>query len=168
MTPIPDGLDIAGAAPLMCGGLTVYASLKRTGSKKGDIVLIIGAGGGLGHLAIQYAKALGCRVIAVDSGSKASLCEELGADTFIDFTKFAIDEEITAEVQKTAPKGVRTVLCCVTSLRAYGQAMGFLGFRGTLVCLGVPEGEGAPDPIPGAIPRRFISNELSITGTCYL
>ncbi|PBP20226.1 alcohol dehydrogenase [Diplocarpon rosae] len=163
-TPIPDGLDLAGAAPLMCAGITVYAALKRSGTRPGDIVLVTGAGGGLGHLAIQYAKVLGAKVIAIDSGPKEALCRELGASTFIDYTHFQADEEITGEVKKSAPNGVKTVLCCVTSQRAYGQSIGFLGFRGTLVCLGVPDGMGASWPIPGATVGVFLDKELSIMG----
>jgi len=141
VTPIPDGIELASAGPLMCGGITVYTALKRSRTKFGDWVLISGAGGGLGHLGIQYAKAIGARVIALDHGSKRGLCEELGADAFVDFTKFGKDEDLKAEVWKISKNGVKTVLNCVSNNKSYSQAMGFLGFRGTLVCIGVPEVE---------------------------
>jgi len=161
VTPIPYGIDLAGAAPLMCGGVAVYTGLKRANTKAGDWVLISGAGGGLGHLAIQYAKAMGARVLAVDAGSKEAFCNELGAEAFIDFAKFSTDEELTAEVLKVSTGGVRTVLMCSSSNRAYTQALGFLGFRGTLCCLGVPEGENSFGP--KAI-GPILNNELTILG----
>jgi propanol-preferring alcohol dehydrogenase len=161
VTPIPDGVDLAGAAPLMCGGIAVYTGLKRANAKSGDWVLVSGAGGGLGHLAIQYAKAMGARVLAVDAGSKGALCNELGAEAFIDFTKFSTDEELTAEVLKISKGGVQTVLMCSSNLRAYTQALGFLGFRGTLCCLGVPEGE---NPFGPKAMGPILNNELTIIG----
>jgi propanol-preferring alcohol dehydrogenase len=162
VTPIPEGIDLAGAAPLMCGGITVYTALKRAGSKFGDWVLVSGAGGGLGHLAIQYAKAIGSRVIGMDVGEKEKFCKDLGADVFINFMNFKKDEDLTAEVKKYAPSGVKTVLACSSSNRAYDQAMSFLGFRGTLICIGVPDGDVMP--IGGAIVAPMIGLELNIFG----
>jgi propanol-preferring alcohol dehydrogenase len=71
----------------MCGGITVYAALKRANIQYGDWVVISGAGGGLGHLAIQFAKVLGARVLSLDVGSKEHFCLDLGADAFADFTR---------------------------------------------------------------------------------
>lgn len=144
----------------MCGGVTVYAALKRSNTKHGDWVLVTGAGGGLGHLAIQFAKAIGARVIAVDSGSKESFCKGFGADAFVDFTKFSTDEDITAEVRRIAPNGVKTVIACATPTRSYNQTIGFLGFRGVLVCLGLPENDRTP--IKGAEAFTLLNNELTI------
>jgi alcohol dehydrogenase, propanol-preferring len=123
---------------------------------------IQGAGGGLGHLGILYGKALGAKIIAVDSGAKETFCKELGVDAFIDFTKFSNDADLTAEVKRIAPGGVKTVLACTSSNKSYGQAVGFLGFRGTLVCIGVPEGQ--LQPIAGAIVGAMIGLELTIFG----
>tara|TARA_R110002060_G_scaffold9676_2_gene14507 strand:+ start:57 stop:599 length:543 start_codon:yes stop_codon:yes gene_type:complete len=144
----------------MCGGVTVYAALKRSNTKHGDWVLVTGAGGGLGHLAIQFAKAIGARVVAVDHGSKESFCKGFGADAFVDFTKFSTDEDITTEVRSIAPRGVKTVIACATPTRSYDQCIGFLGFRGTLVCLGVPENDRTP--IKGAEAFTLLNNELTI------
>ena len=168
-TPIPEGIDLAGAAPLMCAGTTVYAGLKRAHTKTGDWVLVMGAGGGLGHLAIQYAKAMGGSVIAMDIGSKEDFCKELGADLFVDFTRFLTNEDITTEVKKLVPGGVKVLLCCAGSKRAYEQAPGFLGPRGTLVCIGVPVHEGNPrERVPLFDLSSILSNELNIIGkhTC--
>jgi propanol-preferring alcohol dehydrogenase len=146
----------------MCGGITVYAALKRAKVQPGDWVLISGAGGGLGHLAIQYGKAFGVRVLALDVGSKEQFCKGLGAEEFIDFTKYKTDEELKAEVHRVTGGGARTVIMCASSERAYAQAVGWLGFRGTLDCLGVPEGKRSP--IAGAVVEDLIGLELSIFG----
>lgn len=70
VTPIPDGLPLDAAAPLLCAGVTVYKAIREFGGNPGETIVIPGAGGGLGHLACQYAVALGYRVIAVDSGEE--------------------------------------------------------------------------------------------------
>lgn len=162
VTPIPDGIDYAGAAPLMCGGITVYAALKKANIKNGDWVVVSGAGGGLGHLAIQYAKALGGRVVALDIGSKAKLCSDLQADAFVDFTEYSDDAQLTAKIQEVTGGGAQIVLLCSSSNRAYAQGVTFLRFRGTMVCLGVPEGESVP--IGTATVDTLVNSELTITG----
>jgi alcohol dehydrogenase, propanol-preferring len=113
-------------------------------------------------LAIQYAKALGARVCALDSGAKEQFCRELGADAFVNFAEFKEDEELNDAVRKVNVDGMKVVLVFSNGNRAYTQAMGFLGFRGTMVCLGVPEGE--PVPIGGAKVLAMIDKELTIFG----
>jgi propanol-preferring alcohol dehydrogenase len=140
----------------------MYTALKRAKARFGSWVLIAGAGGGLGHLGIQYAKALGTKVLALDTGGKEKLCCSLGADEFVDFTKFKDDASLEAEIKKLTGGGARTVLMCSSSTKAYDQAVGWLGFRGTLVCLGVPEGNRVP--IGGAIVQPMIAKELTIFG----
>jgi Zinc-binding dehydrogenase len=77
----------------MCGGVTAYVALKRSNVRPGQWVVLPGAGGGLGHFAVQYAKAMGMRVIAIDGGDeKRDLCKKLGAEEFIDFTKVRREE----------------------------------------------------------------------------
>lgn len=67
-------------APVLCAGITVYKGLKESGVRSGQTVAIVGAGGGLGSLAVQYAKAMGIRVVAIDGGDeKQAMCEQLGA-----------------------------------------------------------------------------------------
>lgn len=162
VTPIPADLDPAGAAALMCGGVTVYTALKRAKVQHGQWVVVSGAGGGLGHLAIQYANAMGAKVLAVDHGSKEQFCLDLGAKAFLDYTQFSTTESLVDQVQKTTVAGANIVLACFSSNAAYAQAVSFLGFRGTLVCLGVPE--GPPVPIGGAIVGDMITKELTIFG----
>ncbi|KAG9089364.1 alcohol dehydrogenase [Ceratobasidium sp. 392] len=87
VTPIPQTIALDLAAPILCAGVTVFKAIKQANTQPGDIIVISGAGGGLGHLAIQYAiNGFGLRVIALDTGDeKKALCEKLGAETFVDF-----------------------------------------------------------------------------------
>jgi len=164
VTPIPASVaehDLPGFAPLMCAGLAVYTGVKRSGARFGDWVAVQGAGGGLGHLAIQYAAALGCKTIALDVGSKEQLCKEVGADAFVDVAAFGKDADLIAKVKEVADgRGPKVVIGCSSSNRAYAQAPYMLDIRGVLVCLGVPEGEVVP--IGGAGVGLLVSNELTI------
>ena len=83
-TPVPAGIDPAAAAPLSCAGVTTYKAVKVGGVRPGDLVLVSGIGG-LGHLALQYAKIFGATVAAVDiTDEKLALARDLGADIVID------------------------------------------------------------------------------------
>ncbi|KFZ13659.1 hypothetical protein V502_06498, partial [Pseudogymnoascus sp. VKM F-4520 (FW-2644)] len=100
VTPIPAALKSEDAAPLLCAGLTSYAALRKSGAQSGQFVVISGAGGGLGHLAIQIgARGMGLRMIGIDHGSKEALVKESGAEAFFDVTKFD-DAALAAEVKK--------------------------------------------------------------------
>lgn len=102
-TRLPDGVKDEEAGPIMCGGVTAYVAMKRSQVKPGQWVVVLGAGGGLGHFGVQYAKAMGMRVIAVDGGSeKEKLCKELGAEEYIDY---ASCRDIAAEVMKITTYG---------------------------------------------------------------
>ena len=93
---LPDGLDFEPAAPILCAGVTVYKGLKETDAKPGETVVISGIGG-LGHVAVQYAKAMGLEVIAVDiSDEKLSLARRMGADAVVN----AMTTDAVAEVNK--------------------------------------------------------------------
>ncbi|OAA58776.1 Alcohol dehydrogenase superfamily, zinc-type [Cordyceps fumosorosea ARSEF 2679] len=166
VTPIPDGLSAADAAPMLCAGVTVYAALGRSRTKPGDWVVVSGAGGGLGHLAVQVAsRGLGLRVVGVDHPSKESLVRESGAEHFVDMTKFPRDGvDLAAHVHGLCDGlGAHAVLVCTASNVAYAQALGLLRFDGTLVCVGVPEHD--PEPIGGAFPSRIINGSFNIAGS---
>jgi alcohol dehydrogenase, propanol-preferring len=158
--PIPDGLDPAAAATLMCAGVTVYTSLKHAQIKVGDWVAISGAGGGLGHLGIQYAKAMGGRVVAIDHGTKEAFCRGLGADEFVDFTQFSKESALTSQIKRLTDGGAKIALIC--NAKSYPRAMSWLGFRGTIACIGLPEQPGALVPDIGVM----IMRELRIIGRC--
>ena len=140
VTPIPDNLDSAGAASLLCAGVTTYTALKRSNTKVGDWIVIPGAGGGLGHLAVQYAKAIGLNVIAIDTGdAKEKLTKSLGASVFIDFKKSG--KNLVDDIKKASPGGLgpHAALVVAAQESAYTQAIQYLRPSGTLVCNGMPD-----------------------------
>ncbi|KAJ5491424.1 Alcohol dehydrogenase 2 [Penicillium diatomitis] len=168
VTPIPDGLDSAAAAPMLCAGVTVYSALKRSNARPGQWVVISGAGGGLGHIAVQLAsRGMGQRVIGIDHGSKADLVKESGAEHFIDITQFPKDDNGEA-LQKhvkslTEGLGAHAAIVCTAANAAYAQALPLLRFGGTLVCVGIPEHE--PQAIATAFPASFINQHYTVTGS---
>ncbi|KFG81540.1 alcohol dehydrogenase II [Metarhizium anisopliae] len=170
VTRIPEQLDSAEAAPLLCGGMTVYAALRRSQARSGQWVVVTGAGGGLGHLAVQLAsRGMGLRVVGVDHASKADLVRSSGAEHFVDFTQFRKDDDdagagITAHVKKLCGGlGAHAVIACTASNEAYAQALGFLRFNGTLVCVGLPE--HAAVAIATASPGVMVANQFTICGS---
>lgn len=154
----------------MCGGVSVYTALKRAGVKQGDWVVVSGAGGGLGHLAVQYARVMGARVLGVDDGRAAAGKEELvrglGAEAFVDFTAFQGDDEaLAARVKEITGGGAQIVLMCAASAKAYTSGLLWLGFRGRLCCLGIPEPDA--EPALHAVVLAMINLELTIFGESY-
>ena len=134
---IPNNLPFVDAAPILCAGVTTYKGLKETNTRPGEWVVISGAGGGLGHVAIQYAKAMGLHVAAVDLGpEKAALARGLGAEIAID----AKTQDRPAEIQKQIG-GAQGVLVTAVSTIAFKQAIGMLRRGGTCVLNGLPPGE---------------------------
>lgn len=84
-TRIPDGVTDGEAGPIMCGGVSMYAALKKSNVERGQWIVIQGAGGGCGHFGIQYAKVMGMRVIAIDGGTaKRQFCLDIGAEHYVD------------------------------------------------------------------------------------
>lgn len=138
-TKIPDGLALVDAAPILCAGVTIYRALKEANLDTGHWVVLPGAGGGLGHLGVQYAAAFGYRVIAIDTGAeKKALCEKLGADAWIDFKE---SKDIVADVKKiTGGLGAHASVVAAASEAAYTQALAYIRPRGTLVTVGMPPG----------------------------
>lgn len=161
VTPIPDELDSAEAAPLLCGGVTVYSALLKSDCKPGDWIGLSGAAGGLGHLAIQYAKAFGLQVLGIDHGSKKDFCSKLGADAFVDFTQHD-DASLATEVKRITGGGCHSLMVCNASSKAYDQSLSLLRYAGTLVCVGIPEID--PHPISEALPWKMVVNQFNIRG----
>ena len=133
---IPRNLSFVDAAPILCAGVTTYKGLKMTETRPGEWVVISGAGG-LGHVAIQYAKAMGLHVAAVDLGpEKMALARKLGAEITID----AKTQDPAKEIQKQIG-GAHGVLVTAVSPIAFKQAVGMLRRGGTCVLNGLPPGE---------------------------
>ncbi len=134
---IPKGLDPKAAAPLICAGLTSYKGIKETKAKPGDWVAISGVGG-LGHLAIQYAKAMGLFVAAVDiDDGKLAHAKKLGADLLVN----AKHCDAAEAVNKGTDGGAHGVLITAPSLIAFKQGVGMTRKTGTCVLVGLPPGE---------------------------
>jgi len=133
---LPKNLSFVDAAPILCAGVTTYKGLKETEARPGEWVVISGVGG-LGHVAIQYAKAMGMHVAAVDLGpEKAALARKLGAEIAID----AKIQDPPTELQKQIG-GAHGVLVTAVSTIAFKQAIGMLRRGGTCVLNGLPPGE---------------------------
>ncbi|MEU6972042.1 alcohol dehydrogenase AdhP [Kitasatospora aureofaciens] len=134
VVPVPDGIDPLDAAPLSCAGVTTYKALKVSGARPGTRVLISGIGG-LGHLALQYARIFGAETIAVDvTDDKLALARDLGADHVID----ARTQDVAAEVQ--ALGGAHAAIALAVSNASFQAAYGALRRGGTLVLVALPAG----------------------------
>ena len=114
---VPEGLSYVEAAPLFCAGVTTYKALKVSKAKPGNWVAIFGIGG-LGHLAVQYAVAMGLRVVAVDTGSaKRDLALSLGAEHYYDFK----EDDIVNRIQENTG-GVHASVCTAVSKAGFRQS----------------------------------------------
>ena len=134
---IPAALSAPFAAPIICAGVTTYKGLKQTAARPGEWVAISGVGG-LGHLAIQYAKAMGLHVCAVDiDDGKLAHAKRLGADLVVNATA----GDPAAAVKKETGGGAHGVLITAPSLGAFKQGIGMTRKRGTCVLVGLPPGE---------------------------
>lgn len=155
---IPDELSFDDAAPILCAGVTTYKGLKETDAQPGDWVVISGVGG-LGHVAVQYAVAMGYRVIAVDiAGDKLDLARALGAEITLD----ARMVDPADEVQRLVC-GAHGALVTAVSPIAFTQAIGMLRRGGTVSLVGLPPGS-FETPIFDVVLKR-ITIRGSIVGT---
>jgi alcohol dehydrogenase, propanol-preferring len=133
---IPDGLDPVAAGPIICAGVTTYKGIKVADCKPGDWFVVSGVGG-LGHLAVQYAHAMGLRVAAVDiADDKLALAKKLGAS----LTFNAKDLDAVKAVQESIG-GAHGVLITAVSKTAFAQGTGMLRRGGTCVLNGLPPGD---------------------------
>jgi alcohol dehydrogenase, propanol-preferring len=134
---VPAGLTAVEAAPIICAGITSYKGIKESAAKPGEWMVVSGAGG-LGHLAIQYAKAMGLLVCAVDiDEGKLAHAKRLGADLVIN----AQAGDPVIALKKETGGGAHGVLITAPSLNAFKQGVGMTRKRGTCVLVGLPPGE---------------------------
>ncbi len=132
MVKIPDGIDPFDAAPLTCAGVTTYKAVKVAGVKPGDLVAVWGIGG-LGHLALQYARIFGGRVVAVDLiEDKLELARELGAE----FTVNAAEADPVAAIKDLG--GADAAIVLAVSAKAFEQAFAALRRGGTMALVALP------------------------------
>mmetsp|Transcript_23592 Transcript_23592/g.32273 ORF Transcript_23592/g.32273 Transcript_23592/m.32273 type:complete len:395 (+) Transcript_23592:42-1226(+) len=161
---LPDKLSYEQAAPLMCAGVTSYKGIKETDTKAGDFLCVIGAAGGLGHLAVQYGKAMGRRVIAVDMGKeRMEYCKSLGAEFTVDVSDTSSGKTPAEIVEAYTDGGAQGVLCLATHPSAFKSAVSMSRRKGTAVFVGLPKG-GFDCSIFEIVLKR-ISLRGSIVGT---
>jgi propanol-preferring alcohol dehydrogenase len=157
---LPDAVSDEEAGPIMCGGVTAYTACKRSAVKPGQWLVVTGAGGGLGHLGLQYAKAMGMRVIAIDGGDeKAKLCKDLGAEEYLDFTSV---KDMAAEITRITKYGAHAVIVFAASKESYAAAPNFLRPGGTVVAVGLT---ADPSVVAGAPPIQLALKRLNIVGS---
>ncbi len=129
---VPDAVDPLDASVLTCAGVTTYKAIKLSGARPGSLVAVFGIGG-LGHLAVQYAKISGATVVAVDiNDEKLALANELGADHVIN----ALTEDPVAAIK--ALGGAHAAISVAVAPKAFEQAFGSLRRGGTLVFVALP------------------------------
>jgi len=151
---VPEGVDPFDAAPLTCAGVTTYKAVKVAGTRSSDLVAVFGVGG-LGHMAIQYARIAGGRVVAVDLiDEKLELARELGAE----FTVNAAKEDPIAAIQKLG--GADQAIALAVSPRSFEQAYGSLRRGGTLVFVALPADNAVTIPI-----FETVLNGITIVGS---
>jgi len=154
----PQNINFLEVAPIICAGVTVYKGLKETDVKPGEWVAISGIGG-LGHLAIQYAKAMGLHVAAIDiADDKLQLAKELGADITVNAM-----EHDPGEILKQESGGMHGVLVTAVSPIAFSQGISALRRKGTISLVGLPPGN-FDLPIFDTVLNRFTIRG-SIVGT---
>ena len=133
---LPEGADPVEVAPILCAGVTVYKGLKMTEARPGQWVVISGIGG-LGHIAVQYARAMGLRVAAVDiADDKLALAKKYGAEVVVNALEADPSEAI---VRQTG--GAHGVLVTAVHPSAFGQAIHMTRRGGTIVFNGLPAGD---------------------------
>lgn len=152
LVAIPDTLSSVEAAPLLCAGVTTYNGMRNTGAVAGDVVAIQGIGG-LGHLAIQYAHAMGFHTVALSRGTdKKALAEELGADTYID------TEAQDAVEALQGLGGARVIVATAPNPKLMSSVVDGLGVNGQLLVLGA-----SPEPIEVS-PFQLLMARRSVAG----
>ena len=152
---IPAHLAARDAAPLICAGVTSYKGIKETQARPGEWLVVSGVGG-LGHLAVQYGRAMGLHVCAVDiDDGKLAHAKRLGAEVVVN----ARHGDPAAEVKKATGGGAHGVLITAPSLPAFRQGVGMTRKFGTCVLVGIPPGE-FPTPL-----FDVVANCITIRGS---
>ena len=152
LVAIPDSLNAAEAAPLLCAGITTFNALRHSGAMPGDLVAVQGVGG-LGHLGIQFANKFGYKVAAIGRGSEnAALASKLGASVYIDSKA----TNAAQELQKMG--GAQAILATAPSSKAMSELIDGLGPNGKFMVVGA-----AFDPIE-VTPMQLIFGSRSIQG----
>ncbi|GAT22919.1 threonine aldolase [Aspergillus luchuensis] len=142
---------------VLCAGITVYKALKESEVRPGEIIAIVGAGGGLGSLACQYAKACGHKVLALSSGAaKRQMClYDLGADYFVDYKS----PDVAEEVKRLTGGGPHAAMIVSSVEEPFHQATQYIRPGGTIVAVGLPPGKICTDLF------HMITQRINIKGS---
>lgn len=152
LAAIPESLNAAEAAPLLCAGITTFNALRHSGAQPGDLVAVLGVGG-LGHLGIQFASKFGYKVAAIGRGSEdAPLAKKLGAGFYID----SRSERASEVLQRQG--GAQVILATAPSSKAMSEVIDGLAPNGMLLVVGA-----APEPIEVS-PLQLISGSRTVQG----
>ena len=147
---LPNNPDFAQMAPILCAGVTSYKAIKETEAKPGEWIAISGVGG-LGQLGIQYAKAMGLHVAALDvTEEKLALARATGADVTVN----AKSADAAAQIVKRTGGGAHGVMVTAVSPAAFAQAINMVRRKGTISLVGLPPGNFAT-PIVDVVMRRI-------------
>lgn len=150
---IPDSLTAADAGPMACAGVTTYNGLRRSSARSGDLVAVLGIGG-LGHLAVRYAVAMGFETVAIARGAdKADLSKQLGAHHYIDSTAGTTVAEALQSLG-----GAKAVLATASNSAAITATVDGLAPRGELVVIGAD-----PEPL-GINPVQLLMSGRVVRG----
>lgn len=150
---IPDALTATDAAPIACAGVTTYNGLRRSSARPGDLVAVLGIGG-LGHLGVMYAAAMGFETVAIARGAaKADFAKQLGAHHYIDSTA---DTAVADALRSLG--GAKVVLATAANSDAITATVEGLSHRGELVVIGA-----APDPL-GINPTQLLISGRIVRG----
>jgi alcohol dehydrogenase len=150
---IPDALAATDAGPMACAGVTTYNGLRRSSARPGDLVAVLGIGG-LGHLGVQYAAAMGFETVAIARGAaKADFAKQLGAHHYIDSTA---DTPVADALQSLG--GAKVVLATAANSDAITATVEGLSPRGELVVIGAD-----PDPL-GISPTQLLMSGKIVRG----
>lgn len=152
---IPKECDLEEISPILCAGITVYKGLKESGAKPGQYVAIVGAGGGLGSLAVQYAKAMGLHAIGIDTGDeKRDMVLKLGAIGFVDF---ATSSDLIKDVKAHTTDGLgpHAAILVAVQEKPFQQATQYVRSRGTVVCIGLPPNANITAPVFDTVLRMI-------------
>ncbi|KAF9691387.1 hypothetical protein EKO04_010637 [Ascochyta lentis] len=159
---LPEGVSYEQGAPLMCAGATAWGALRklRPDVKNGDTVAIVGIGG-VGHLAVQFAKAMGFRTVAIDNREEGrqlalEVADHLKPDLVVDSTASNANEQI---LEFTLGEGLAGVVVCTDSIHANAWSLQQLGNKGVMVPLGLPKDKWQFDS------EAMVFRELVIKGS---
>jgi propanol-preferring alcohol dehydrogenase len=155
---LPKDADLIKVAPILCAGVTTYRGIKRTNARPGQWLAVIGIGG-LGHVAVQYGKAMGLRVAAVDiDPEKLALARKLGAEVALD----AREANPVSALRKATSGGAHGAVVAAVATKAFEQSIGMLRPGGTVVFLGLPGGKA--DELTASI-AAISGRELTVRGS---